>query len=86
MEEFETWVRELEGEGRVEEVYGSGLQLLPLEPDFVLKTYAAGTQDKVFINVCTCPKVRVPPLQRGNFGALLALHAGQYACSLASQA
>lgn len=77
-------MRDLEGEGRAQEVYGSGLQLLPLEPEFVLKTHAAGTNEKVFINVCTCHKVRGAPSGGLQF-ALQALHSPR-ACMTASQA
>ena len=40
------------------EVYGSDVQLLVLEPVYVLKTRDADSLEKVFINVCTCAKVR----------------------------
>lgn len=68
-EETEAYLRQLEAEGRAEEVYGKGVQLIMPVPAYVLKTRNKETGEKVFINVCTCDKVRVvasplPPRQR----------------------
>lgn len=92
--ETDAYLRQLEEEGRGEQVYGKGVQLIAPEPSFVLKTKlmsasstsssaaaataaaAGGTGGappgqpqganlpvgmKVFINVCTCDKVRGGP-------------------------
>lgn len=56
--ENDAYLRQIEHQGKVEEVYGKGAQLIiPMEA-FVLKTREAkaGGQ-KVFINVCTSDKV-----------------------------
>ena len=57
--ESEAYLRQLEQEGKAEEVYGAGTQLIVPEPNFVIKTRKAGEGDggKFFINVCTSSKV-----------------------------
>ena len=49
----------MEFEGRIEEVYGKGVQLVVPEEAFVLKTKDKKKNgEKVFINVCTSEKVK----------------------------
>ena len=54
--ETEAYLRQLEQEGKAEEVYGAGTLLMAPEPAFIIKTSKAGG-DKFFINVCTSNKV-----------------------------
>ena len=54
--ESEAYLRQLEREGKAEEVYGAGTQLVVPEPGFVVET-CASSGAKVFINVCSSPKV-----------------------------
>mmetsp|Transcript_19984 Transcript_19984/g.43576 ORF Transcript_19984/g.43576 Transcript_19984/m.43576 type:complete len:633 (+) Transcript_19984:162-2060(+) len=60
-EETDLYLRQLEAEGRAEEVYGKGVQLVVPNEAFVIKTRnlsaPEGQSDKVFINVCTSDKV-----------------------------
>jgi dynein assembly factor 2 len=55
--ETDAYLRQLEMEGRIEEVYGKGAQLIMPEPSFVLKTYNKADGTKVFINVCSSDKI-----------------------------
>lgn len=59
-EETDQYLRQLERQGRAEEVYGKGVQLIVPEECFVIKAKQAGGRGagKVFINVCTSDKVR----------------------------
>lgn len=60
--EQEAYLRHLEEEGRAQEVYGRGAQLLAAQPALCIKARRAGGDaagERVYINVCTCPKVRV---------------------------
>ncbi|KAI8465969.1 MAG: pre-RNA processing PIH1/Nop17-domain-containing protein [Monoraphidium minutum] len=61
--EQEAYLRQLEAEGRAEEVYGSGVTLVAPSPAFAIKARAAGGGAKVFINVCTSDKI-APPARR----------------------
>lgn len=57
-EETDQYLRQLETQGRAEEVYGKGVQLIVPTEAFVLKAKQAGTGGaKVFINVCSSDKV-----------------------------
>lgn len=55
--ENEAYLRQLEEEGRAEEFYGKGSQLIVPEPGFVIKTSNVTSKEKFFINVCTNTKV-----------------------------
>ena len=55
--ETDAYLRQLEMEGRIEEVYGKGAQLIMPEPAFVLKTSNKPDGVKVFINVCSSDKI-----------------------------
>lgn len=55
--EQEQYLRQLEEEGRAQEVYGKGMQLVLPTPAFVAKTANSQSGQKVFINVCTSDKV-----------------------------
>lgn len=55
--ETDAYLRQLEMEGRIEEVYGKGAQLIMPEPAFVLKTFNKPDKVKVFINVCSSEKL-----------------------------
>lgn len=55
--EQEQYLRQLEEEGRAQEVYGKGMQLVMPTPSFVAKTANSQSGQKVFINVCTSDKV-----------------------------
>ena len=70
--EREAYIRQLEAEGRAEEAYGRGTQLVLPQPAFVIKTRCAdagastssgGGADKVFINVCTSGKLQPPAMR-----------------------
>lgn len=63
--EHEAYLQQLESEGRAEEVYGRGVQLVTPRAALVLKTRAAGGGPKVFINICTSDKVGLRALIRG---------------------
>mmetsp|Transcript_2413 Transcript_2413/g.6057 ORF Transcript_2413/g.6057 Transcript_2413/m.6057 type:complete len:665 (+) Transcript_2413:406-2400(+) len=56
-EETDLYLRQLEMENRVEEVYGKGVELIVPEAGFVIKTQDKTNQHKVFINVCHSEKV-----------------------------
>jgi hypothetical protein len=56
--EQEAYLKQLEVEGRAEEVYGQGVQLIAPQPSIVLKARGVSGALKVFINVCTSDKVR----------------------------
>jgi dynein assembly factor 2 len=55
--ETDLYLRQLEAEGRGEEVYGKGTLLVLPKEAYVIKTQVEGTGQKVFINVCTSDKV-----------------------------
>lgn len=55
--ENEAYLRQLEDEGRAEEFYGKGSQLIVPEPGFVIKTCDAASKEKFFVNVCTNAKI-----------------------------
>lgn len=55
--ETDQYLRQLEMEGRIEEVYGKGAQIIMPEPAFVLKTINKVNGMKIFINVCTSDKL-----------------------------
>eukprot|EP00877_Chromochloris_zofingiensis_P000267 jgi/Chrzof1/10240/Cz04g33230.t1 len=55
--EHDQYLRQLEAEGRGEEVYGKGVQLVVPEPAFAVKTKDANTGVKVVINICSSDKV-----------------------------
>lgn len=61
------YLRQMEAQGKAEEVYGKGVQLIVPKEAFVLKTreLKRGGQ-KVFINVCTSEKVGGAALARGH--------------------
>jgi len=56
------YLQQIEAEGRVESVYGPGVQLVVPQPGFVIKTKDAVGRKRVYINICTSDKVqfRVP--------------------------
>ena len=58
--EQEQYLKQLEDEGRAQEVYGKGMQLVLPSPSFVAKTANSQSGQKVFINVCTSDKVCEP--------------------------
>lgn len=55
--EQELYLRQLEAEGRSQEIYGKGMQLVSPTPSFVAKTANSQSGQKIFINVCTSDKV-----------------------------
>lgn len=55
--ESEQYLRQLEQEGRSQEVYGQDTQLVAPDPSFVAKTANKQSGQKIFINVCTSDKV-----------------------------
>lgn len=55
--ETEEYLRQLELEGKAEETYGKGAQLIVPQPEFVVKSKNLETADKVYINVCSSDKV-----------------------------
>eukprot|EP00879_Flechtneria_rotunda_P004296 GHRR01004545.1.p1 GENE.GHRR01004545.1~~GHRR01004545.1.p1 ORF type:complete len:574 (+),score=212.43 GHRR01004545.1:586-2307(+) len=57
MAENAAYLAQLEGEGQTEAVYGSGVQLIVPEPAYVIKTKDITGQTRVYINICTSPKV-----------------------------
>lgn len=61
--EHEAYLRQLEEEGRAQQVYGARAQLLVAAPALCIKTRrvdssSAEHNERVYINICTCPKVR----------------------------
>jgi hypothetical protein len=75
MAEMNAYLTQLEAEGQAEAVYGKGVQLIVPEPWFVVKTKDESGANRVYINICTSPKVSilslvmqlVVPLQRSCF-------------------
>ena len=60
--ETNAYLQQLEGSGQLEQAYGAGTQLITPEPAFVVKTTQMSQPHcKVFINVCSSPKVRRSP-------------------------
>lgn len=55
--ETETYLRQLERQGEIENVYGKGTQLIIATPEFVFKTTDKGDGLKVFVNMCSSDKV-----------------------------
>lgn len=55
--EQDEYIRQLEQEGRGQEVYGKGMQLVTPTAAFVAKTANKQSGQKIFINVCTSDKV-----------------------------
>jgi hypothetical protein len=51
------YLAQLEAEGQGEAVYGKGVQLIVPEPWFVVKTKDVSGANRVYINICTSPKV-----------------------------
>ena len=54
--EQDQYIRQLEEEGRGQEVYGKGMQLVTPTAVFVAKTANKQSGQKIFINVCTSDK------------------------------
>jgi len=54
--EAQQWV-----ETEVESIYGSGVEIIRPDPGFVIKTKTADGLTRVYINVCTTPRVRAYP-------------------------
>lgn len=54
--ETEMYLRQLEGQGEVENVYGKGTQLIIATPEFVFKTKDKNDGLKVFVNMCSSDK------------------------------
>jgi len=59
--EQDQYIRQLEEEGRGQEVYGKGMQLVTPTAAFVAKTANKQSGQKIFINVCTSDKACVSP-------------------------
>ncbi len=57
--EMDEYLTQLEAEGQTEAVYGKDVQLIMPEPWFVVKTKDTGGKNRVYINICTSPKVRI---------------------------
>lgn len=55
--EQDAYLAQLEAEGQLEGVYGAGVQIIQADPGIVVKTKTADGTTRVYINVCTCPKV-----------------------------
>lgn len=55
--EQDAYLAQLEAEGQLEGVYGKGVQVIQAVPGIVVKTKTADGATRVYINVCTCPKV-----------------------------
>lgn len=55
--EQDAYLVQLEAEGQLEGVYGAGVQVIQADPGLVVKTKTADGTTRVYINVCTCPKV-----------------------------
>ncbi len=55
--ELDEYLRQAESEGRAEELYGKGVQLITPEAAFVIRFLEAGSGAKVFVNLCTSAKV-----------------------------
>lgn len=64
--ETDLYLRQLEKEGRAEETYGKGVQLIAPTPCFVLKTADTKSGEKLFINVCSSEKVSVDAVLEGH--------------------
>ncbi|KAL0038191.1 hypothetical protein WJX79_007249 [Trebouxia sp. C0005] len=62
--EQDQYIRQLEEEGRGQEVYGKGMQLVTPTAVFVAKTANKQSGQKIFINVCTSDKVVVATSKR----------------------
>jgi len=58
--EQDQYIRQLEEEGRGQEVYGKGMQLVTPTAAFVAKTANKQSGQKIFINVCTSDKACAP--------------------------
>lgn len=54
--ETDAYLRQLEHEGKVESVYGAGVQLIAPEPGFAAKTRDETTGAKAFVNICHSEK------------------------------
>ncbi|MEW5298815.1 MAG: hypothetical protein WDW38_000444 [Sanguina aurantia] len=65
--ETDLYLRQLEREGRAEETYGKGVQLIAPAPCFVLKTADTKSGEKLFINVCSSGKLE-PAAKREEVG------------------
>eukprot|EP00232_Nephroselmis_pyriformis_P030666 CAMPEP_0182863780 /NCGR_PEP_ID=MMETSP0034_2-20130328/6831_1 /TAXON_ID=156128 /ORGANISM="Nephroselmis pyriformis, Strain CCMP717" /LENGTH=288 /DNA_ID=CAMNT_0024996019 /DNA_START=42 /DNA_END=904 /DNA_ORIENTATION=+ len=55
--ETEAYLQQIEGEGRAEEVYGKGVELVAPKAGYVVKTHNRANKEKVFINVCYTDKL-----------------------------
>ncbi|KAJ9516174.1 hypothetical protein QJQ45_024598 [Haematococcus lacustris] len=56
-DETDLYLRQLESEGRAEEVYGKGTVLVVPKEGYVIRTLEQPSGRKVYINVCTSDKV-----------------------------
>lgn len=56
--ETDMYLRQLEQQGEIENVYGKGTQLIIPRPEFVFKTKDKSDGVKVFVNLCSSDKVR----------------------------
>lgn len=55
--ETDAYLRQMEMQGQIENVYGKGTVVMMPEPEFVVKTKLEVGSMKVFINVCSTDKV-----------------------------
>lgn len=55
--EQNAYLAQLEAGGQAESVYGKGVQLIVPEAWFVVKTKDESGANRVYINICTSPKV-----------------------------
>ncbi|KAF6266499.1 pre-RNA processing PIH1/Nop17-domain-containing protein [Scenedesmus sp. NREL 46B-D3] len=67
--EMNAYLTQLEAEGQAEAVYGKGVQLIVPEPWFVVKTKDVSGTNRVYINICTSPKVDEMKLTTSNDGS-----------------
>jgi dynein assembly factor 2, axonemal len=56
--ETNAYLQQLERDGQIEQVYGKGTQLITPAPEFVVKGKEETSAKKVFLNICSCDKVR----------------------------
>jgi hypothetical protein len=80
--EQDAYLAQLEAEGQLEGIYGKGVQVIQADPGVAVKTKTADGATRVYVNICTCAKVRCYGKPAKNRDAVLDHWCSMHACSV----